>query len=110
MAFRRSAVRSRLSPPKPVERRAFLLSAAMGDTACDTTFLLRRKIAGSREPGARDLAFVAHRGQDVRHQTIRHQTLAVSLRDDYKNAAEPLPVSPLSKEGFQSLNVAIAML
>ena len=103
MAFRRSAVRSRLSPPKPVERRAFLLSVSM----CHAAFLLRRKTAESREPEARDLAFVAHRGQDVRHQTIRHQTLAVSLRDDYKNAAEPLPVSPLSKEGFQSLNVAM---
>ena len=101
MAFRRSAVRSRLSPPKPVERRAFFVVCI--NVPCSVS----AQAQDSREPEARDLAFVAHRGQDVRHQTIRHQTLAVSLRDDYKNAAEPLPVSPLSKEGFQSLNVAM---
>ena len=49
---------------------------------------------------------VSHRGRDVRHQTIRRQTLAVSLRDDFymrfarlTNAAEPLPVCLLLEEG-----------
>ena len=49
----------------------------------------RRKIAGSLEPGAGN---ASHRDEDVRHQTIRRQTLAVSLRDIFINAAEPLPI------------------
>ena len=57
--------------------------------------------AWSREPGAGSLS---HRGPDVRHQTVRRQTLAVSPCGDdfYKNRAEDSSGSPLFERGWPS--------
>ena len=62
------------------ENHCLSRDVSLGERITDNGFHVRRKIAGSlesgagsREPGA---GSISHRDRDVRHQTVRRQTLA----------------------------------